>query len=111
MKTPEENKCGMECIRTNVKRICVKPEKGQCHRCEQLVSESLARIQQLESRLAQVEKERDAAIHDLHRYCSTCKHDPRKEFNKMPCKLCMDNKIDGYEWRGVCAENSKEESM
>jgi hypothetical protein len=70
--------------------------------------DALAYIQQLESRLAQVEKERDAAIHDLHRYCSTCKHDPRKEFNKMPCKLCMDNKIDGYEWRGVCAENTEE---
>lgn len=74
MKPIDEIKCGMECIRTNAERICVKPEKGQCPRCEQIVSESLARIQQLESRLAQVEKERDAAVADLKlvRCCGTC---------------------------------------
>lgn len=62
MKTPDENKCGMECIRTNVERICVKPENGQCPRCEHLVEESLAYIQQLEARLAQAERERDELL-------------------------------------------------
>lgn len=56
MKTPEENKCGLECIRTNVERICVKPEKGQCPRCKQLVGESLSYIKQLESNYSQVSK-------------------------------------------------------
>ena len=56
MKTPDKNKCGLECIRTNVERVCVKPEKGQCPRCEQLVGESLEHIQQLEANWQQVNK-------------------------------------------------------
>lgn len=50
------NKCGLECIRTNVERVCVKPEKGQCPRCEQLVGESLEHIQWLEASYRQVSK-------------------------------------------------------
>lgn len=56
MKQPDENKCGMECIRTNTERICVKPENGQCPRCEQLVEEALGRVRQLESTYNQVSK-------------------------------------------------------
>lgn len=56
MKTPDENKCGMECIRTNTERICVKPENGQCPRCEQLVEEALGHIKQIESTVSQVSK-------------------------------------------------------
>lgn len=127
MKTPDESKCGMECIRTNAERICVKPEKGQCPRCEQLVSESLARIRQLESRLAQVEKERDAALSDMRKavkengVCIACKHDIpfddnceanhyRCEICKSPCMCQSCHLGSNYEWRGVCAENSKEEN-
>lgn len=109
MKTPDESKCGMECIRTNVERICVKPEKGQCPRCEQLVSESLARIQQLESRLAQVEKERDAAVFDLHGDCDVCKNGGKTCIKCVHCLMSQEATIDGWKWRGVCAENTKEE--
>lgn len=102
MKMPDANKCGLECIRTNVERVCIKPEKGQCPRCEQLVGESLEHIQQLEasysqvskalcgkenatldeilqaisqvkSELAAVKRERDAAVKDIARACGYCK--------------------------------------
>ena len=113
MKTPEENKCGMECIRINVERSCVKPEKGQCPRCKQLVDDSLARIQQLESRLAQVERERDAAVKDLEDSgdCFYCKR--KEQYKKCgyencsycgveecPCWECNRQK-NHFEWRGV----------
>lgn len=109
----DEKQCGMECIRTNVERSCVKPEKGQCPRCKQLVDDSLAYIQQLESRLAQVERERDAAVKVMHlvRTCENCKHCD-KPSESYPCSLCaMDRKRSkpNWEWRGVCAENTKEE--
>ena len=115
MKTPDKNKCGLECIRTNVERVCVKPEKGQCPRCEQLVGESLDRIQQLEAELAEVEKERDAAIRDIPRVCGYCKwyeitnnrctpdHDCK---NPNGC-LNISGINTGWQWRGVCAENTE----
>ena len=134
MKTPEENKCGMECIRSNASRVCIKTESGQCPRCEQLVEEGLVRIHKLEStysqvskalcgkknatlnevltavnqlksRLAQVERERDAAVRDLeeltgrvssfHLDCDYC-----KDKDKPVCRKCE------WKWRGVCEENS-----
>ena len=123
MKMTEENKCGMECIRTNADRSCVKPEKGQCPRCKQLVDESIARIQQLETRLAQVERERDAAVRDLEddgdcyyckrrdlaaqcdfRSCSDCGNE------ECPCFRC-DRIKNNFEWRGVCEENTKENAQ
>ena len=102
-ETPDANKCGLECIRTNVERVCVKPEKGQCPRCEQLVGESLEHIQQLEASYSQVSKalcgkenatldevlqaisqvkseleavkrERDAAVSELPHNCWNCKY-------------------------------------
>lgn len=100
MKTPEENKCGMECIRTNADRSCVKPEKGQCPRCKQLVDESLAYIQQLESRLAQVERERDAAVKIIEDATTYLEDFGSVKFALMQLK----------KWRGVCPENTKEDS-
>lgn len=140
LKTSEENKCGMECIRSNASRICVKPEEGQCPRCKQLVSESLDRIQHLEStysqvskalcgkenatldellqtvdqlkdRLAQVERERDAAVHDMENYAgygAICKHFDEDCPHVEGCPLWPSD-CESYEWRGVCPENSKEE--
>ena len=139
MKTPDESKCGMECIRTNAERICVKSENGQCPRCEQLVEESLISIRQFEStygqvskalcgkenatldellqavdqlksRLAQAERKRDAAIRDLN--CNW-KCAICKKFTR-PVTKCPHYRECGlsymfWEWRGVCEENTKED--
>ncbi len=64
-------------------------------------------IDKLESRLAQVERERDAAVFDLGKAmsldevedCSFCKN-----IKKPYCDPCK------WEWRGVCAENTDEET-
>ena len=69
---------------------------------------ALKAIDQLESRLAQVERERDAAIADLKLYagCKVCKHGDFKFTSE-----CMDCSYDNnnWQWRGICPENTKEE--
>lgn len=94
-KTPEEIKKGLE--------ICSK-KKSDCNKCpynerscvDSLLPNALAYIQHLESRLAQAERERDAAVEDFTRYIN---------FGGRECDLCRD--IDKvctdceWVWRGV----------
>lgn len=74
---------------------------------------TLTYIQQLESRLAQVERERDAAVHDLaeDRICANCKHYSESVFNE-PCSSCVEDAETkkNWQWRGVCPENTEEET-
>ena len=83
----------------------------------------LAYIQHLESRLAQVERERDAAVKDvaMNKECRTCKNQEIHAtcFRKNGCAGCDntdcpcsrgDSCETCWQWRGVCAENTKEES-
>lgn len=72
--------------------------------------EAAAVIEELESRLAQVERERDALKCDLCTSCPTCKHWAKHSCTigraiPYECELC-----DEYEWRGVYEENTKEEA-
>lgn len=96
MKTPDKNKCGLECIRTNVERVCVKPEKGQCPRCEQLVGESLDHIQQLEASYSQVSKalcgKENATLDEVLQAISQVKAElkaVKQERNALLADLCM----------------------
>lgn len=84
--------------------------KALCGKENATLDELLTAANQLKSRLAQVEKERDAAVSDLVRskYCPVCVHHT-KDGNEEPCKHCINN-TSKLEWRGVCAENSKEDS-
>ena len=70
--------------------------------------EVLEAVDQLKSRLAQVERERDAAVADLKLYagCKVCKHGDFKFTSE-----CMDCSYDNnnWQWRGVCPENTKEQ--
>ena len=80
---------------------------------------ALKAIEQLESRLAQVERERDAAVHDLWGDCVYC------AFNNLSDPVCIERcskckhaedaetresglGIDRWQWRGVCAANTEE---
>ena len=74
MKKPEEIKKALACV-------CERPDCENCSyaekvndeefgktlrfHCSEIYADALAYIQQLESRLAQVERERDAAVADL----------------------------------------------
>lgn len=71
--------------------------------------EAASMIDELESRLAQVERENKAMLHDMARYtmCGSCKHFSDRE--KCPQHdECVYGKIGHFEWRGVCAENTEE---
>ena len=70
---------------------------------------SQKRMSEMESRLAQVERERDAAVHDLHVLFSEDGH---------TCMICDVEKAEAgcmfdcehqRKWRGVCEENTKED--
>ena len=112
MKTPEEIKKGLE-IEISVHYHLPNPEPRLTPRefmyMEQLHSDALAYIQQLESRLAQVERERDAAIRDCARFpCRTCDDKENGDLCHN-CNVRKDTTRTNYEWRGVCEENTKEE--
>lgn len=66
----------------------------------------------LESRLAQAERERDAAVYDINRCCGTCKHFQNEE-DDCTAEECIGSgsymEPSGWQWRGVCLENTKEE--
>ncbi len=70
--------------------------------------EAADHIQQLESRLAQAERERDAAVADCSRFpCATCSDKENGDFCHN-CNVRKDTTRTNYEWRGVCQENTKE---
>ena len=117
MKSPDDIKKGLE------KEIPVhyhlpNPEPRlhptELIELESLHASALAYINKLEQRLAQLERERDAAVEDLREAdmvdCEHCKH--YKVFGSeecqlecdectadCPCKHCIDNSC--WTWRGV----------
>lgn len=111
MKTPEKIKNGLKNAKhVQCMEIASDNENGGTHYGVLvgyvLRDEIFAYIQQLESSLAQVERERDAAVNDLNKamlldeaeFCTFCKN-----IKKPYCHSCE------FEWRGVCAANTKEE--
>lgn len=130
MKTPDSIKKGLE--------LCGVLD-GDCENCpyddgpqllcaDRLRKDALAYIRQLESRLAHVERERDAAVHDMKQcqsaVCNACKrhYRPNPDVRHYECALLgkfsdiFDSDDDRpficgkFEWRGVCAENTEEAS-
>ena len=111
MKTPDEIKSGLQHCAIPGADTCVDCPYDDGHvDCAKYKNEdALAYIQQLESRLAQTEREREAAVRDakLGTTCDTCKH----VVNPPSTKPCIDcgTRFPFWEWRGVCPENAKEE--
>ena len=118
MKTPEEIKKGLEqCAETETCENChYRDDCMEVFRNSPFTKDALAYIQQLESRLAQVERERDAAVQTVHGLCLHCKNDDSEK-----CRECLfwpsrvyfvssETYVDNWEWRGVCEENTKEET-
>lgn len=112
MKTPEE-------IKSDAATCLTLPPHAMCDRfelnkkckgdCRYVIKELYDLVLHYESRLAQVERERDAAVEALDeiRQCKFCKHYTKKLWEE-PCLSCDLQRKTNYEWRGVCAENTKE---
>ena len=76
-------------------------------------ADAISKVHVLESRLAQVEKERDALMESAKGCCETCafvgdcaKHDP----DPTSTGAWWYDDCEEWEWRGVCPENTKEDS-
>ena len=127
MKTPDEIKKGLFCCWEDGCATC--PYDDDCTMGENFMDvakDAIAYIQQLESRLAQVERERDSAVGDLQEaardgaVCTACKHDEEfaeacaeADFDCKQCKqTCMCktcNANSNYEYRGLCEENTHDQ--
>lgn len=83
-------------------------------------ADAIAYVAVLESRLAQVERERDAAVNELPHNCWNCKYHrdtPIEEIDTggitihryCDADYCYpDEENSSWLWRGLCPENSKE---
>lgn len=111
-KTPDEIKKGLNC--NNIDHCNECPYDGlDC--AKHVDQDALAYIQKLESRLAQAERERDAAVSEWKRtkidsesMCWTCKH--ALLIGSCRCRCVSPVPCDegeNWEWRGVVEENSK----
>ena len=121
-KTPDEIKRGLEsrtCHDDDMFVDCSHcPYYLTCTHCDiEMHKNALAYIQQLETRLAQAERERDAAVGDLSDSCKFCNF-AKQGLEKLPCDKCFQRVgkhpwspmvRTRFEWRGVCDENTKEE--
>ena len=129
MKTPKDIKKALACDSDWPDcENCVYAEKvnneefGEMLKfhCSEIYEDALAYIQPLETRLAQVEQERDALMNDLliaDRFdCVCCVHSQDNDSCDFECDTCAspctcfrcgNNSL--YEWRGVCEENTKDD--
>ena len=128
MKMPDEIKKGLEyCHSAKPCADCSYDKRDFPHCVRRLLGDALDGYKQLESLLAQAERERDAAVSDMrtevktNAVCIACKHDRPFDNNceendfdcancKSPCMCQSCHLGSNYEWRGICAENSKEEN-
>lgn len=80
-------------------------------------ADAITKVAVLESSLAQVERERDAAVQIVHGLCLHCKNE---DSEGETCRECLyypyryvygtgEKYVDNWQWRGVCPENTKEE--
>lgn len=116
MKTPDEIKKGLKhCPRCVSCTGCTydEEEDNEMKCLDTIMDDALAYIEQLESRLAQVERERDALMESVKGCCETCafvgdctKHDP----DPTSTGAWWYDDCEEWQWRGVCPENTKEEN-
>lgn len=150
MKTPEnvpDNNVGRktpEEIKKDAETCMNHPYMDTCNSCrlykechgisDHIVKELYDLVLHYETRLAQTERERDAAVVDIRNakwmLCHVCKnyYRPDPDIRHYACKAfgefskflnSSDFSEDGYnfpslcgkfKWRGICAENTKEEN-
>lgn len=89
-----------------------KDEADSTGACK-VMSKAADVIERLSAELEQVKRERDAAVKDIPRACGYCKHF-KHDVECCDIPGCCDNPDcwnisgvnSGWEWRGVCKENS-----
>jgi hypothetical protein len=93
------------CPYNNLDNGCDWSEEYALAYIEQLEAannELLTKVEQLETKCHQLERERDAALNDVSLFpeCGTCKYDPRKKgYIPNDCDDCVGH--CNWVWRGV----------
>lgn len=110
-ETPEDDAVGLiDQLLSSYSQV----SKALCGKENATLEEVLHAVSQLKSRLAQVERERDAAVHDLTLMawnadegiaCIVCGSD-----SPLRCEYCKNRPEEAFIWRGVCEKNAKEDS-
>ena len=112
MKTPDE-------IKKDAETCMNHPHTYSCNSCrlysechgiaEHIIKELYDLVVSYETRLAQVERERDALMREVKDVgCALCRHvTSPMVYIRNECFDCVAN--CNFEWRGVCAENTKED--
>ena len=132
MKTPEsvtdnndgrkQSKRGMGWCETYLRSLAAGKAQisgPALEHCADYINSADDYIQQLESRLSQAERERDAAVNDLLHHCWNCAYhrdDPIEEIDTggrtihryCDADYCFPDDNSSWQWRGVCPENTKE---
>lgn len=115
MKTPDEIKKEAEtCMNHPHTYSCNSCRLyGECHGiAEHIIKELYDLVVHYESHIAQVERERDAAVKVMRmvRLCENCKHidKPCESYPCSSCSMDRERRKPNWEWRGVCAENTKD---
>lgn len=94
--------------------------RALCGKESATICEALDAVSQLKSRLAQVKRERDAAICELPHNCWNCIYhldNPKEEIDTegrtihcyCTADVCYPEDNSSWQWHGVCEENTKEE--
>ena len=105
MKTPEKIKKGLECCSSGSGcDQCPCYDGSLCHGVENK-GDALAYIQQLESSLAQAERERDAAVRAISDAMHYIKNLGAVQYGLQQ----LEHWDYGLNRRGVCPENTKED--
>ena len=115
MKTPDELSKGLGDLQRKLESIeqlestVSQVSKALCGKENATLEEILQEVNQVKSRLAQAERERDAAVEDARNgtMCDTCKHNNSKDYLNKPCYECNEA-FNCWEWLGVCPGNTKE---
>ncbi len=112
-RTPEEIKLGLvHCLTAREYRNCLvcpygTPRKRGVLPCDcEVRQDILALIDQLLKDKKQLERERDAAVEDIFRMCSNCKHE-KLGYGVGPCPSIeeyLTNDCSNWQWRGVPQE-------
>jgi len=91
--------------------------KALCSKENATLEEFLKAVSQLKSRLAQVERERDAALKDIANTCWSCANAQPHQLSKflyscpyLKGKAGVRTQCENWQWRGVCPENTKEDA-
>ena len=111
MKTPDEIKKWLEYCHSSKPCIdCKYDQRDFPHCVRSLLADAINGYEKLVSRLAQVERERDAAVADILHVLHT------KGTIDAECLICDMEKPDCHwecekgKWRGVCEDNTKDDA-